>query len=105
MSKVSLASQADYAKSSYQATIASMALEAQKLNLAGDMIIMDPSRHYVLMVGANQDPETSIIFDLLNRVVYNITVAPPAKPEDTSSESEIRMMKLEQRVRALENLS
>jgi hypothetical protein len=105
MSKVSSAAQADYAKNAYQATIASMALEAQKLNLAGDMIIIDTASHYVILVGANQDPDTSITFDLINRTVSNLTVTPPDKPEDSTSESEVRMMRLEQRIWALENLS
>jgi hypothetical protein len=76
----------DYAKNAYQATIASMALEAQKLNLAGDMIIVDPTRHYIIMTSGNQDLENAITIDLVNRVAYNLTVVPPptAEPEPES---------------------
>jgi hypothetical protein len=105
MSKVSSAAQADYAKNAYQATIASMVLEAQKLNQAGDMIVIDSARHYIILVGAMQDPATSITFDLVNRNVSNLNVVPPATPEAESSESNIRIMRLEQRIAALENLS
>jgi hypothetical protein len=116
MSRVLSAAQADYAKNSYQATIASMALEAQRLNQAGDMIIIDPARHYVILAGANQDTNTSVTIDLINRVVYNLTVAPPTTPESAdsslreprppeSAESQVsamRLLRIEQRLAALE---
>jgi hypothetical protein len=118
MSRVLSAAQADYAKNSYQATIASMALEAQRLNQAGDMIIIDPARHYVILAGANQDINTSINIDLINRVAYNLTVAPPPSPEGSSPEgslgeprpplgaesdqASLRLLRIEQRLAALE---
>jgi 7-keto-8-aminopelargonate synthetase-like enzyme len=91
--RASFASQADYAKNAYQATIASMSLESQKLNQAGDMIMIDPANHYVIMVGANQDPTTSIIFDLVNRTAINLKM-----PSDES------VSRLEARLNALESL-
>jgi hypothetical protein len=96
--------QADYAKNSYQATIASMALEAQKLNMAGDMVVMDTSRHYVVFVGANQDLNTSISLDLMNRTAYNMTVVPPAGSEESSSWSlwDIRLSDIERRLASME---
>jgi hypothetical protein len=100
--KVSTAAQADYAKNAYQATIASMALESQKLNQAGDMVLIDPARHYVQLIGVNQDPNTSISFDLINKLVYNLTVVPPATPESESAQNEVRMARLEQRLLAME---
>jgi hypothetical protein len=106
MSKVSSAAQADYANTAYQATIATMALEAQKLNQSGDMIIIDPALHYIQLVGMNQDPKTSIGFDLVTRTVYNLTVAPPDDTPETGyaqAMAELRLMRLEQRIAALEN--
>jgi hypothetical protein len=114
MSKVISAAQADYAKNAYQATIASMALEAQKLNQAGDMIIIDPSRHYVIMAGVNQDLTDAISIDLLNRVAYNLTVVPPAVPEEREetdwtpmgiirhNQQEARLADIQQRLASVE---
>jgi hypothetical protein len=51
-----------------------MAMESQKLNQAGDMIQIDPTNHLIIFVGANQDPSTSITFDLINRKILNATV-------------------------------
>jgi hypothetical protein len=97
--RASFASQADYAKNAYQATIASMAQESQRLSQAGDMVLIDPANHYVIMVGANQDPSTSIAFDLINRTAINLTLA-----SDQDSEEVSRLSSLEQRLIRLETL-
>jgi hypothetical protein len=99
--RASYASQADFAKNAYQATIASMALESQKMNQGGDMIIIEPTNHYVIMVGANQDPSTSIVFDLINRRAINLTVIPPAENPEVQ---DTRLNRLEQRLKVLESL-
>jgi hypothetical protein len=98
--RASYAAQADYAKNAYQATLASMALESQRLNQAGDMIMINPTNHYVVFVGANQDPASSIFFDLINRKVYNLTVVPPEEKTDASTE---RLALMEQRLKNLES--
>jgi hypothetical protein len=77
MTKASFATQADYAERAYQASQALMATEAQKLNQAGDMIMIDPNRHYILFCAAGEDPEHAVTLDLANHAIYNLTVVPP----------------------------
>jgi hypothetical protein len=77
MTKASFATQADYAERAYQASQALMATEAQKLNQAGDMIIIDPNRHYIIFCGAGEDLNHAVTLDLVNHVIFNLTVVPP----------------------------
>jgi hypothetical protein len=65
--RAAYASRADYAKNAYEATMASLAIESQRVTQAGNMIVMKPTNHLVIFLGQNQDPSTSIIFDLVNR--------------------------------------
>jgi hypothetical protein len=66
------ADRADKCDTAQQATYAMISKEAERLNLAGNMIFIDPTNHYIVMALENQDPSKAMIFDIANRAIYNV---------------------------------
>jgi hypothetical protein len=58
-----------------------VAKEAERLNLAGNMIYIDPENHYMLFMVPGGDAAKSITFDLVNGVIYNASFPAPPPPE------------------------
>jgi hypothetical protein len=60
---------ADYATS---ATYAQVSKEAERLNLGGTMIYIDPESQYIILTTSDMDMNTSIQIDVVNRNILNV---------------------------------
>jgi hypothetical protein len=54
------------------ATYAIVSKEAERLNLASNMIYISPESHMMIFMAPGQDPNKSIIFDLVNNTIFNV---------------------------------
>jgi hypothetical protein len=58
-----------------------VAKEAERLNLASNMIYIDPENHYIRFLAPGVDVAKSITFDLVNGIIYNASFPAPAPAE------------------------
>jgi hypothetical protein len=46
--------------------------EAERLNVAGNFVYIDPTNHYLILYIEGTDPSQGIIFDLANHRMFNV---------------------------------
>jgi hypothetical protein len=68
----SYATQAGAAKTAVNANYAQVSKQAEKLNLGGTMIYIDPTNHLIIFTTPDMDPSTSLTIDVLNRNILNV---------------------------------
>jgi hypothetical protein len=69
------ATSADTARSAntaVNANYAQVSKEAERLNLGGTMIYIDPTNHYVIFTTPDMDLSKSIMIDVVNRNILNV---------------------------------
>jgi hypothetical protein len=69
------------AQRAINATYAIVSKEAERLNLASNMIYIDPGNHLMIFAPPGADPNVCIMFDLVNRTIAN--VAQISRPDGT----------------------
>jgi hypothetical protein len=60
------------ANTAVNANYAQISKEAERLNLGGTMIYIDPNNHYLILTTANMDINKSIMIDVVNRNIMNV---------------------------------
>jgi hypothetical protein len=66
------ADQAGSAKSAVNSTYAQVSKEAERLNLGGTMIYIDPVSHYLIFTTPDMDMNQSLMIDVVNRNIMNV---------------------------------
>jgi uncharacterized protein with PIN domain len=64
--------QAGSAKTAVNATYAQVSKEAEKLNLGGTMIYVDPVNHLIIFTTPDMDISQSLTIDVVNRNILNV---------------------------------
>jgi hypothetical protein len=70
-----------YATQALSATYANVSKEAERLNLGGTMIYIDPANHYIIFTAPNMDLSKSLMIDVVNRNILNVNVITNLKGE------------------------
>jgi hypothetical protein len=68
------ATNAGSAKSAVNSTYANVAKEAEKLNLGGSMIYIDPATHIMIFTVQGMDINKSLMIDPVNRNIMNVNI-------------------------------
>jgi hypothetical protein len=68
------AGSADYAKSAVNSNYAQVAKEAERLNLGGTMIYVDPASHLIIFNVLGTDLNHSLMIDPVNRNILNVNL-------------------------------
>jgi uncharacterized protein YijF (DUF1287 family) len=66
------ADQAGNAKTAVNSTYAQVSKEAERLNLGGTMIYIDPTNRYLIFTTPDMDINQSIMIDVVNRNILNV---------------------------------
>jgi hypothetical protein len=66
------ADQAGGAKTAVNSTYAQVSKEAERLNLGGTMIYIDPTTHYLIFTTPDMDMNQSLMIDVVNRNIINV---------------------------------
>jgi hypothetical protein len=66
------AEQAKQATQAVNSNYAQVSKEAERLNLGGTMIYIDPSSHLLIFTAPNMDINKSLMIDVLNRNIMNV---------------------------------
>jgi hypothetical protein len=68
------ADSAKLANQAVNATYAQVSKEAERLNLGGTMIYIDPSNRYIIFTAPNMDINKSLMIDVVNRNILNVNL-------------------------------
>jgi hypothetical protein len=66
------ADQAGNAKTAVNSTYAQVSKEAERLNLGGTMIYIDPISRYLIFTTPDMDLDKSLMIDVVNRNIMNV---------------------------------